>query len=323
MGNITIASLAGLLLVGAPLGKVDEKEGDAKPTLKLTLNEGNVLTFEAAASVPLHRVAPEHFKLEEIGKGSRVGLSFYDDAEGLREKIDYKYNRTWKGGRLCLTNREDKDDRLRKATEHDAGFVDLFAEAHLDAGKRYRLTWACWPIGAKAAVEVSRNFDLSEKPAVDTGIVALELKASKTTIKEGESIEWTAHLINRGKKDVTVVKPGDGSNCGWRTPIIQWRIDGKGPRDKESRCGNINRLKPDEVFTLKAGVFLKLDEWVGRPSVSHEGKYKVTLRYANLPDLKWQGVPLGEHDKAAMEKVRGSSRVIVESNVVEITVEKK
>jgi hypothetical protein len=47
----------------------------------------------------------------------------------------------------------------------------------------------------------------------------------------------------------------------------------------------------------------------------------VSLRYSNIPDRKWKGIPLGEHDKDTMEKVRHSHRVVVESNVVVIKVQ--
>ena len=40
----------------------------------------------------------------------------------------------------------------------------------------------------------------------------------------------------------------------------------------------------------------------------------------NVPGLPWTGIPLGEHNAAAMEKVRRTPRFKAVSNVVEVEV---
>lgn len=73
---------------------------------------------------------------------------------------------------------------------------------------------------------------------------------------------------------------------------------------------------------LKPGEEVQFNSWVGGPAFrnAERGTVKVAVRYFNLPDLKWKGLPLGEHDPKAMERIKGSTRITLESNVVEIVV---
>ena len=48
-----------------------------------------------------------------------------------------------------------KDEQLA------AGQLHLYGRAKLAAGARYRLTWACWPVGAKEATELSCEFEVA------------------------------------------------------------------------------------------------------------------------------------------------------------------
>jgi hypothetical protein len=156
-----------------------------------------------------------------------------------------------------------------------------------------------------------------EQPDSATGL-ALVLSPEIQTIKCGDSPVFTATLINRGTKELLLVEPGDGSDCGWRTPIIEWsRIR----RDPGGRCGNINPLELNEVFTLQPGSSRALNGWIGRPYLSGPGRYRVSLRYTNEPEKEMGGMPLGEHDASAIRAIRRSLAVTVVSNAVEIVVE--
>ena len=103
-----------------------------------------------------------------------------------------------------------------------------------------------------------------------------------------------------------------------RTPIIQWTPPASSGRD----CGNISCLSSDEVFTLKPGEARDLGPWIGFPELSGPGVYNVSVTYENVPELDLHGIPLGEHDEAAMANVRKSTPLTVTSNVVELVVEK-
>lgn len=145
--------------------------------------------------------------------------------------------------------------------------------------------------------------------------VALELRTTTPKIRLGEQPSFTAKLTNSGNRSVTVVLPGDGSVCGWRTPVLTWSPSVK----NGGRCGNINRLREKEVVTLAPGKSVDLD-WLDPPAPGLVGKHKMSLTYENKPDLRWMGTPLGVHDPKAMEKVRSSTALKVTSNVVEIEV---
>jgi hypothetical protein len=150
-------------------------------------------------------------------------------------------------------------------------------------------------------------------------VIAVELKALTPVLKKGLYPRFSVEVVNRSGREITLVKPGDGSDCGWRTPVITWTVEGVKPRGV-LRCGNVNPLRPNEVFTLKPGQRMALDEWVGAPQLPGPGTYTVRLRYENRPDLKWRGKPLGEHDAATMARVRASTPAAAESNPVRIEV---
>lgn len=159
--------------------------------------------------------------------------------------------------------------------------------------------------------------DWPERADPKTG-VALRLTPETQTVKAGEPPVFTALLVNRGKNEVLLVEPGNGSECGWRTPVVEWS---RRQRRGGGRCGNINSLKPDEVFTLAPGESRELKGWIGVPYLSGPGRYRVSLRYTNEPQREWSGVPLDEHDPKAWEAVRRSTPVSVVSNTVEVVVE--
>lgn len=156
-----------------------------------------------------------------------------------------------------------------------------------------------------------------EMPDSDTGL-ALILSPDSQTIKNGDEPVFTAKLINRGTRELTLVAPGDGSDCGWRTPLLEWS---RVPRDPGGRCGNTNPLKSDDVFKLQPGEARVLKGWLRQPYLSGRGHYRVSLRYTNEPERGIGGIPVGEHDPAALEAVQHSTPVTVVSNAVEIVVE--
>ena len=136
------------------------------------------------------------------------------------------------------------------------------------------------------------------------------------------SEQFIVRIINTGSVTITLVEPGDGSDRGWRTPILSWQVQLVGSDYKSlgfGGCGNINALRPDEVFELKPGESRVL---VGFPSVSASqvGTYKLRLRYENDPNLEWSGIPLGEHDPNTMLRVRDSTTCVAISNEVEVEV---
>ncbi len=144
-------------------------------------------------------------------------------------------------------------------------------------------------------------------------------------IKQNSHEQLKVRINNVGAVPVTLVLPGDGSEVGWRTPVIEWSLTRLDLADSKAatplgfsrgRCGNINRLDPREVFTIKPGENQDISQWVRLPYGMSPGKYRAIFHYSNVPNMKWQGVPLGKHDSAAMRQVKHSTPISLVSNEV-------
>jgi hypothetical protein len=152
----------------------------AGPTLTLKTavppggpNRTRLLVFEGDGAGRIHRPGPEHFRLTRVSDGETVSLALAYERESLDDREPsprqtvrrlppvrevYPYNHLFKGVRLILdTGPHDAKDEARTA-----GHLDLYGRARLEAGVRYRLTWACWPVGASEAKEVSHEFEFDK-----------------------------------------------------------------------------------------------------------------------------------------------------------------
>ena len=131
--------------------------------------------------------------------------------------------------------------------------------------------------------------------------VELTLSAERESIASDDipRIEFT--LRNVGDDTISLVRPGDGSDVGWRTPILEWSVvkleDPTAQPRPILRCGNMNALGPGEVFELAPGDAKSFTSFVNTiPFDSAPGIYEVTLTYTNDPKMKWGGVPHGFHN---------------------------
>lgn len=95
-------------------------------------------------------------------------------------------------------------------------------------------------------------------------------------------------LRNEGATPVKVVLPGDGSEVGWRTPVVTWSATtpkGKPVTPKEvMRCGMMNRIEASEIVTLAPGASHVIDHWLSSPPFA-PGTYDVRLAYRNDPAI--------------------------------------
>ena len=126
--------------------------------------------FRGSGGGPIHRAGPEHFRLTQAADGKPIRLAVAYDRErldeqqervgtprvvkkvrALRARTVLRYNSLFKGVRFYL----ESGVYERKEEAGAAGYLDLFGRAELKPGVRYRLTWACWPVGAMEAKEVS------------------------------------------------------------------------------------------------------------------------------------------------------------------------
>jgi hypothetical protein len=150
---------------------------EQKPSLVLKTGsekeEKPVFVFDGSFPGPIHRSGPEHFKLTRISDGERIDLVVaYDRAtldeetnsprerfkEPKKERNRLVYNHLFRSIRFAL----DSGSFERKDVAVRADRLELYGRAKLEPGTRYRLTWACWPVGAKEAAEVSCEFEMSK-----------------------------------------------------------------------------------------------------------------------------------------------------------------
>jgi hypothetical protein len=146
-------------------------------------------------------------------------------------------------------------------------------------------------------------YPLQDRQEATPATLDLHISAKATSLTLGQQPQITATITNKGKAPVTLVLPGDGSESGWRTPLVGFssiKIDKEKskhpatvPLYRGGRCGNVNALKSNEVFSLAPGKSQDLSGWIGSPRFTELGTYSVVFYYSNDPELKWRGVPLG------------------------------
>lgn len=156
--------------------------------------------------------------------------------------------------------------------------------------------------------------------------LSLELSAGATTVRVMEQPKVNIVITNGGREPVVLVRPGDGSDRELRTPLVKWLVepvpgegDPAGILRSVMECGNINALRPDEVFTLAPGKSETFNTYVWA-TFSKPGKYRVRYEYENRPSMEWGGIVLGKHDEGAMRRVRQSTACKLTSGEVIFTV---
>lgn len=159
-------------------------------------------------------------------------------------------------------------------------------------------------------------------------------------VKLGEAVEFKAALVNDSKdRTYRLVMPGDGSGVGWRTPIVGWTVTAEAtgqewksgylfqafaPPERAiagGRCGNVNALEESEIFSLAPGQTAALEGFLNRQAnAQKKGKYRIKLKYTNDPHKELKGIPLGEHSQEALQQIKRSDAVELESNEIVVNV---
>lgn len=129
---------------------------------------------------------------------------------------------------------------------------------------------------------------------------------------------WDAELTNLGDQTLLLVAPGDGSEVGWRTPILTWVLQDLEERPLQEqpwgRCGNMNPLTAEELLIVEPGESFAFS--VSAPQAVDADRFHATLEYRNDPDHAWKGGELGPHDAGALAAVARSTRCSITSNRV-------
>ena len=149
----------------------------------------------------------------------------------------------------------------------------------------------------------------------EPSVLTIELRAEALEYRVGQAFRGSAELVNPGTEPLTVILPGDGSEVGWRTPVVRWT-----PALRPMpRCGNTNALSADELVVLQPGQRVELD-WLDAPVFQAAGSCAVALELEHDPTLLWNGIPLGRNNPITMIRLRCLAPYRVKSNVVEVTV---
>ncbi len=149
----------------------------------------------------------------------------------------------------------------------------------------------------------------------------------KATLREVPSngLVWHKFAIdlkNEGTEPLRLVKPGDGSTEGWRTPSLTYiaTANGKEAQPEDiGRCGMMNLFIVDEVFTLNPGETKTLDEWVD-PLPFAAGTYDVKVRYKNDPSMGIGGKSSNPNDEVT-RAFASTNTCEVTSNAIKVTYE--
>ena len=192
---------------------------------------------------------------------------------------------------------------------------------------------------ARAALEEAARADDAEVRAranalLDKLNVPLEVRLSTTInrIRAGQPLPpMTVTLHNPTRKPVLLLKPIDGSDCGWRVVGYSWdvtRDNGKVEVRPLGRCGNTNALTTADFVSVAAGKdlamppgkqgFLLMPDQLFR--FDAPGRYRITLRYQFDPDRPERGEGK-EMAPAVREMLREALKTDVVSEPLIIDVE--
>jgi hypothetical protein len=154
----------------------------------------------------------------------------------------------------------------------------------------------------------------------------LEVRGPKTLAK-GEFPELKGSIHNGSRRRAhAIVLPGDGSDAGWRDPVIAFTAfidEGDGcwkplARAATGRCGLFDADWSDEIVTVAAGTTRSLDPMWSFPAFEwRKGNVRLFVHYTWTGGTASKGGGSSSVDLGAMAKERPYELV---SNAIEIRV---
>ena len=146
------------------------------------------------------------------------------------------------------------------------------------------------PLGPIAKKTKGGEKELRKRSAVARILMDLRLEVklvTKTKVKRGEAIRFKVTLRNVSKKHMRkIVKPGDGSESGWREPHIFFSAQFGGVKITPNgigRCGLFDEDWRKDVVDLKPGESIKINDWLAPAHAlfrfEKDGKYKLSVHY--------------------------------------------
>jgi hypothetical protein len=127
---------------------------------------------------------------------------------------------------------------------------------------------------------------------IERDLVLEAVVKSPASIQPGQAVEVSLVLRNQSREiTYPVVKPGDGSEVGWREPYVYFTATvetAKGitvpvPQLGRGRCGLFAHDWPKDVILLKPGAEMPLNEWLipasGALNFQEPGRIKLIAHY--------------------------------------------
>lgn len=109
------------------------------------------------------------------------------------------------------------------------------------------------------------------REAIERDLVLEATLTTPSTIQPGKPVRVKSRIVNRSKTETyKLVRPGDGSECGWREPHVFFSAETLSPRGRRlpvpkreiGRCGMFDATWQDDVIELKPGDSLDLHSWM-------------------------------------------------------------
>ena len=182
-------------------------------------------------------------------------------------------------------------------------------------------------VGSVVAQEPKGEKDMQR----DVVLVAKLTSAAKMEAGNKPTFKLTV-TNNSSKYAYPMVKPGDGSEVGWRSPHVYSTVEFLGA-DKTwqevkppilGRCGLYNSQWEDDIFDLKPKTSLEIKDWISAECASQQfvaaGKYRIVWRY--VVDNKLSKANLGSDSKEEPAEVKKIGNFQLASKPIEIEVTK-
>jgi len=145
--------------------------------------------------------------------------------------------------------------------------------------------------------------DITKEMAERDLALEVELQSAKT-IGPGEPIGLRVSLKNQSKETTyPVVKPGDGSEIGWREPYVFFTAKRQSdenkwenvPKASYGRCGLFDSNWQKDIVTLKPNESIELKDWLSAPShmleIQKAGRVRIYVHYRFTRGTLQKGKP--------------------------------
>lgn len=179
---------------------------------------------------------------------------------------------------------------------------------------KHALPALCLSVLLLATSSARAGDDTPTREAIERDLVLEATLASARTIQPGEPVRVSARIVNRSKTTTyKLVRPGDGSESGWRDPHVYFTADTSDARGVRTpvaeaglgRCGLYDANWHDEVITLAPGKVLDLTNWM--PMAHHQLRFEDEGTVSMRLHYRYTRGALGKGRKTLDPKAEGGT----------------